>query len=147
MPCGDRERGLCDDEPMPRGGARLLVLCSATLVALLAAHDVTHVLDDGLDTRLDQLAVVALPQWLVLAIVMAIIVRGDRATSQTSALLLGISVTVGFAVVHLLPLTPAAFWDLQPSVVSWALAWVCAAGGLLLTVLAWPQRRQVRRTG
>jgi hypothetical protein len=129
---------------MPRGGARLLVLCSSTVVALLAAHDVTHVLDDGLDTRLDQLAVVALPQWLALAIVMAIIVRGDRAKSQTSALVLGISVTVGFVVVHLLPLSPAAFWDLQPSVVSWVLAWVAAAAGLLLTVLAWVKRRAAR---
>jgi hypothetical protein len=100
---------------MPRGGARSLVLWSWTVLALLAAHDVTHIVDDGLETRLRQLAFVALPQWLVLAIVMAIILRGDRAQSQTSAQLLGISVTVGFAVIHLLPFSPAAFWQLQPS--------------------------------
>ena len=126
---------------MPRGGARQFGPCSSTVLALLAAHDVTHILDDGLGMRLGQLAFVALPQWLVLAIVMAIILRGDHAQSQTAALLLGISVTVGFVVVHLLPSSPAAFWDLQPSVVSWVLAWVSAAVGLLLIALAWPHRR------
>ena len=126
---------------MPRGGARSFFLWSSIVLALLAAHDFTHLVDDGLETRLDQLAVVALPQWLVLAIVMAIIVRGDRAQSQTAALLLGISVTVGFLVVHLLPFSPAAYRDLQPSVVSWVLAWVPAIAGLLLAVLAWPRQR------
>ena len=43
---------------------------------------------------------------------------------------------VGFAVVHLLPLVPTAFWDLQPSVVSWVLAWLSAGAGLLLAMLA-----------
>jgi len=131
---------------MPRGGARSLVLWSWIVLALLAAHDVTHMVDDGLGTRLGQLAFVALPQWLVLAIVMAIILRGDRAQSRTSAQLLGISVTVGFAVIHLLPFSPAAFWQLQPSVVSWVLAWVSAAAALLLAVLAWPQQSAGHRT-
>ena len=131
---------------MSRGGARSLVLWSWTVLALLAAHDVTHIVDDGLETRLGQLAFVALPQWLVLAIVMAIIVRGDRPQSQTAAQLLGISVTVGFAVIHLLPFSPAAFWELQPSVVSWVLAWVSAAAALLLAVLAWPQQRAGNKT-
>jgi hypothetical protein len=126
---------------MPRGGARPLVLWSWVVLALLAAHDVTHMLDDGLQTPLGQLAFVALPQWLVLAAVMAIILRGDRARSQAAALLLGISVTVGFAVIHLLPFSPAAFWDLQPSVASWMLAWASAAAGLLLAALAWPRQR------
>ena len=126
---------------MPRGGARLLVLCSSIVLALLAGHDATHILDDGLQTRLDQLAIVAVPQWLVLAIVMGVILRGERGKSQTSALLLGISVTVGFVVVHLLPLSPAAFWGLRPSGVSWVLAWMSVVSGVLLVVLAWRQRR------
>lgn len=126
---------------MPRGGARSLVSWSWIVLALLAAHDVTHMLDDGLETPLYQFALVALSQWLVLAMVMAIILRGGRAQGQTAALVLGLSVTFGFAVIHLLPFSPAAFWDLQPSVASWTLAWVSAAAGLLLTVLAWPRQR------
>jgi hypothetical protein len=121
---------------MPRGGARPLVLWSWIVLALLAAHDVTPVVDDGLDTSLGQLAYVALPQWLALGIVMAIVLRGDPAQSRTAALVLGIGVAVGFAVIHLLPLSPAAFWELQPSVVSWVLAWLSAAAGLVLAALA-----------
>jgi hypothetical protein len=121
---------------MPRGGARPLVLWSWIVLALLAAHDVTHVVDDGLDTSLGQLAYVALPQWLALGIVMAIVLRGDPAQSRTAALVLGIGVAVGFAVIHLLPLSPAAFWELQPSVVSWVLAWLSAAAGPVLAALA-----------
>ena len=123
---------------MPRHGSRSLVLWSWAVLALLAAHDVTHLLDDGLETPLGQLALVALPQWLVLAVVMAVILRGDGSRSRAAALLLGMSVAVGFAVIHLLPFSPAAFWELEPSVVSWALAWVPAAVGLMLAALAWP---------
>src|SRR3954454_15158783 len=100
---------------MPRGGARPVVLWSWILLALVAAHDVTHVVDDGLETPLGQLAIVAIPQWLLLAVVMWIIVRGEPDSSRIAAVVLGISVAVGFAVVHLLPLAPAAYWDLQPS--------------------------------
>ena len=121
---------------MPRHGSRSLAVWSWAVLALLAAHDVTHVLDDGLRTPLGQLALVALPQWLALAIVMAVVLRGDRARSRTATLLLGMSVAVGFAVIHLLPFSPAAFWDLQPSVVSWALVWVPAAAGLVLVARA-----------
>ncbi len=128
---------------MPRHGSRSLASWSWTLLALLAAHDVSHVLDGGLETGIGQLAVVAVPQWLVLAAVMAVILRGDRARSRTSALLLGVGVAVGFAVVHLLPGSPAAFWELQPSVVSWVLAWVPVAVGLLLAALAWRRRATV----
>ena len=121
---------------MPRGGARSLVLWSWMLLALVAAHDVTHMADDGLETELGQLAAVAIPQWLVLAVLMAIVLRGDPAQGRTAALLLGGTVAVGFGVVHLLPFSPAAFWELQPSVVSWALAWAAIAAGFLLAVLA-----------
>jgi hypothetical protein len=138
---------LCEDHVMLRGGARSLLLWSWILLALVAAHDVTHLLDDGLETGLGQLALVALPQWLVLAVVMAIVLRGDWAHSRTAALLLGTSVAVGFGVVHLLPFAPAAFWDLQPSVVSWALAWASVAAGVLLAVLAWPRERVVDPAG
>lgn len=124
---------------MPRHGSRSLAVWSWVVLALLAAHDLTHALDDGLATRPGQLASVAVPQWLVLAAVMAVILRGDRARSRAAALLLGIAVAVGVALVHLLPVSPAAFWDLQPSVISWILAWVLAAVGLVLAALAWPQ--------
>ncbi len=120
---------------------RSVVAWSWVVVALLAAHDVTHLLDEGLETPLGQLALVAIPQWLALAVLMATVLRGSRGPSETAALLLGISVTLGFAVVHLLPFSAAAFWDLRPSVVSWVLAWASAAAGLLLVVLAWPRPR------
>jgi hypothetical protein len=129
---------------MPRDGTRSLVLWSWILLALVAAHDVTHMLDDGLDTGLGQLALVAIPQWIALAAITAVVLRGDPAHSRTAALLLGTSVAVGFVVVHLLPFSPAAFWDLQPSVVSWVLAWASIAAALLLAALAWPQRRAAR---
>ena len=128
---------------MPRGGARSLVLWAWILLALVAAHDVTHIVDDGLETGLGQLAAVAIPQWILLAMLIAIVLRGDRARGRTAALLLGASVALGFVAVHLLPLSPAAFWDLQPTVVSWALAWGSIAAGVLLTVLAWPRERLV----
>ena len=134
----------CEHDRMPHDGARSLVLWSWILLALVAAHDVTHMVDDGLDTGLGQLALVAIPQWVALAVVMAVVLRGDPAQSRTAALLLGMSVAVGFVVVHLLPFSPAAFWDLEPSVVSWVLAWASIAAGLLLAVLAWPQRRAAR---
>ena len=126
---------------MARDGARPLVLWSWIVLALVAGHDVTHIVDDGLETGLGQLALVALPQWVALAVVMAVVLRGESAHGRTAALLLGMSVAVGFALVHLLPFSPAAFWDLQPSVVSWALAWASIAAGLLLAALAWPQSR------
>jgi hypothetical protein len=120
--------------------ARSLGFWSAVLLGLLAAHDVTHLLDDGLDTSRGQLALVAVPQWLALGAVMAVILGRDPARSRIAALLLGLAVTAGFAVIHLLPSAPAAFWDLQPSGVSWLLAWVPAAGGLALAALAWSRR-------
>ena len=125
---------------MLRGDGRSLVLWSWVVLGLLAAHDLTHLLDEGLETGLGQLALVAIPQWLVLAVVMAVVLRGDRAQSRTAALVLGLAVAAGFAVVHLLPSSLAAYWDLQPSGVSWVLAWLPTAAGLLLAVGAWSQR-------
>jgi hypothetical protein len=125
-----------------RHRSRSLVAWSTLLLATLAAHDLTHALDDGLKTSLGQLALIAIPQWLVLAAVMAVIVRADRARSAAAATLLGIGVTVGFAVAHLLPFAGAPYWDLDPSAVSWLLAWLPAALGLALAALAWPQWRE-----
>lgn len=113
-----------------------VVACSWVLLALVAAHDVTHVLDDGLETSPGQLAIVAIPQWLVLAAVMAIVLRGDPGHSRAAAIVLGLSVAAGFGVVHLLPFSPAAFWDQQPSPVSWVIAWASVAVGVLLALLA-----------
>ena len=87
-----------------------VVACSWVLLALVAAHDVTHLVDGGLETSPGQLAIVAIPQWLVLAAVMAIVLRGDPAQRRAAALVLGLSVAAGFGVVHLLPFSPAAFW-------------------------------------
>ena len=125
---------------MPRHRSRSLAFWSWVLLALLAAHDVTHALDDGLQTGLGQLASVAIPQWLVLAAVMAMILRGAPAQSRGAPRGLGSSVTGGFAAIHLLPVALAAFWELKPSVLSWVLAWAPAAVGLGLAALAWPQR-------
>jgi len=122
-------------------GSRSLVAWSWVVLALLAAHDVTHALDDGLETGLGELAAVSLPQWLFLAVAMAVIVRGDPAHSRLAALLLGVGVAIGFAVIHLLPFAIAAYWDLHPSFLSWVLAWVPAVAGLTLAALAWQELR------
>ncbi len=115
---------------------RALVTWSWAVLALLAAHDLTHLLDGGMDTPLGALALVAIPQWLLLAAVMAIVVRGEPAASRAAALVLGLTVAVGFAVVHLLPFSPAAFWDLQPAAISWVLVWVSIGAGLWLAALS-----------
>jgi hypothetical protein len=125
---------------MSHAGDRSLVLWSWIVLALLAAHDVTHLADGGLDTSPAQLALVAIPQWLALAAVMAIVLRGTPEQSRTAAFVLGASVAVGFTLVHLLPGVLAAYWDLEPSAVSWALAWLPTAAGVLLAARAWSAR-------
>jgi hypothetical protein len=117
-------------------GHRSLVTWSWAVLALLAAHDLTHLLDDGMDTPLGALALVAIPQWLLLAAVMAIVVRGDPAASRAAALVLGLTVAVGFAAVHLLPFSPAAFWDVHPAAISWVIVWASIAAGLALAALS-----------
>ena len=116
-----------------------IVRWSWIVLVLLAAHDVTHLADGGLDTSPGQLALVAIPQWIVLALVMGIIVR-DPAHRRAAATVLGASVAVGFALVHLVPFSPTAYWDLEPSALSWALVWVPATAGLVLVALARPAR-------
>ena len=126
---------------MRRHASRPLVFWSALILILLAAHDLSHAFDDGLKTSLGALAVVAVPQWLALVIVMVVIVRGDPLRSALAALSLGVAVTVGFAAVHLLPFSPAAYWDLHPSAVSWVLVWAPLLAGAVLVTLAWQQWR------
>ena len=111
-----------------------MVWLAWVVLGLLAAHDVTHVLDDGLETPLGQLAVVAIPQWLFLAVAMTVVLRGEPAAARSAALLLGLSVAIGFAAVHLLPFSPAAYWDLDPSAISWFLAWAPPVAALVLVV-------------
>src|SRR5688500_14219727 len=113
-----------------------IVRWSWIVLALLAAHDVTHIADGGLETSPGQLALVAIPQWIVLAVVMSFILRSPGATRRTAALVLGVSVAAGFALVHLVPFSPTAYWDLDPSPLSWALVWVPSTAGLVLAVLA-----------
>jgi hypothetical protein len=120
-----------------------IVRWSWIVLALLAAHDVTHLADGGLDTSPGQLALVAIPQWIVLALVMSIIVR-DPAHRRSAAIVLGASVAAGFALVHLVPFSPTAYWDLEPSALSWALVWVPATAGLVLVVLARPARATLK---
>jgi hypothetical protein len=127
---------------MSRLASRSPVVWSAVLLALLAGHDLSHALDDGLETPLGQLALVAVPQWLALAALMAVVVRGDRVRSAVAAMLLGIGVAFGFTAIHLLPFSTASYWDLEPSVLSWLLAWLPAALGLALATLAWAQLRR-----
>ena len=130
---------------MASHGPRPLVLGAWVVLILLAAHDVTHVLDEGLETPLGQVALVAIPQWLFLAVAMTVVLRGDPAHSRIAALLVGFSVALGFAAIHLLPFSPAGYWDLRPSSISWVLAWMPAVAGLILAGMAWPRLRQPAR--
>ena len=116
---------------------RPLVVWSLVLLALLALHDLTHIVDDGLDTTVGQLALVATPQWIVLAVVTAVVIRGDAERSAIAAFLLGAGTAIGFAIVHLLPFALADYWGLEPSFASWLLAWVPTAVGVFLAVKAW----------
>ena len=120
---------------------RPLVALSAVLLVLLAGHDVTHAVDDGLRTGLGELALVAVPQWIVLAVVMAVMLRADRAWSALAALALGAGVVVGVVSVHLVPFALAPYDELDPSAASWALAWAPVAVGLVLAALAGRQWR------
>jgi hypothetical protein len=125
----------------PRSASHPLVLWSAIVLVLLAAHDLSHALDGGLDTSLGGLALVAVPQWAFLAVLMTVIVRGERRQSAGAALLLGAGVVLGFAAVHLLPFSPAAYWDLHPTPLSWVLVWLPLPAGLVLSTLAWREWR------
>src|SRR2546423_12953033 len=104
---------------MPRHAPRSLVIWSGTLLVALAGHDLSHALDGGLDTPLDQLALVAVPQWLLLAVVMAVVVRGGRARRAPAALLLRRGVTPGVAGAPLLPVSTRPHRDPQPALGSW----------------------------
>ena len=128
---------------MPSRVSPTLVAWSAALLALTAAHDASHLLDDGLETKPGQLALIAVPQWIALAAVMAVIVRGDRARGAMAAVLLGGAVALGFAVVHLVPELPASYWDLHPSAVSWALAVLPVFLGVAVAARAWSERPRV----
>ena len=125
----------------PRSASHPLVLWSSVVLLLLAAHDFSHALDGGLDTSLGALALVAVPQWAFLAVLMAVIVRGEPRQAAGAAMLLGAGVVLGFAAVHLLPFSPAAYWDLHPTPLSWVLVWLPLAPGLVLAALAWREWR------
>ena len=114
-----------------------LIIWSAVLLGLLFAHDLTHVFDSGLNTKLSQLALVAIPQWAVIAGVMLVVVRGEPRHSALAALLLGFGTAIGFALIHLAPFAPASYQNLSPSTISWALALIPPAVGLYLGVLGW----------
>lgn len=124
--------------------SRPVVLWSWVLLALLAAHDLTHLFDDGLDTSAGQLALVAVPQWIAIAVVMAVVLRAGRTWSAAAALALGLAAAIGVAVVHLLPFALAAYEDLDPSAASWALAWIPTGVALLVAALA---LRELRAQG
>jgi hypothetical protein len=128
---------------MPHRSRRSVLLWAGVLLALIAAHDLTHALDDGLRTSLGQLALVAVPQWLAIAAIVAFGLRGDGGRATAVALLLGLGATVGFVVVHLLPFSPAPYWDLDPSGASWLLVWLPAAVGLAVAAVAWRGRRRL----
>ena len=127
---------------MPRHVSRSLAAWTGALLVLLAAHDLSHALDDGLETKLGQLALVAVPQWLAIAAVTAVIIRADQARATAAAMLLGSAVAVGFVAIHLLPVSTASYWDLHPSAVSWAVAVVPAGVGIVVAALAWSERQR-----
>ena len=124
------------DAGMPRHASRTIGLLTWALLALIAAHDATHLFDDGLETSAGQLALVATPQWIVIAAVVAVILRGRAERAAIAALLLGAGTVLGFAIVHLLPFALAPYDELEPSAVSWVLVWVPTAAAVALAAAA-----------
>ena len=110
------------------------------LMALLLGHDLSHAFDDGLETSLTGLLLVAVPQWLALAAVMAIVLRADRSMAHVAAVLFGLGVSLGLVAVHLLPVSVAPYEELDPSAISWLLAWLPAVVGVVLAGLAVARR-------
>lgn len=121
---------------MPDAVSPRLLAAVAALLALLAGHDLSHAFDDGLDTSASGLLLVAVPQWLVLAVVLVVVVRGGRLRGAQMALALGIGAVVGFTAVHVLPFAPAPYQDLDPSRISWALLWLPTVVGAVVAVFA-----------
>jgi hypothetical protein len=118
-----------------------LIVWTAVVLVLLAGHDLTHALDDGLETSLGALAAIAVPQWLLLAAAVWTIARGDRTLAAGAALVVGATVVVGFAAVHVVPFSPVAYWDLHPSTLSWVLVFAPLIAGVVLTAIAWREWR------
>ena len=129
---------------MPRHLPRAVGLVVWALLALLLAHDVSHLVDEGLDTSAGQLALVAIPQWLAIAGVVWVVLRGEMLAASGAALLLGVGVAIGFAVIHLAPFALASYDELDPSAASVALAWVPLAVGLVLAALGWAALARAR---
>ena len=129
---------------VPRRVPTPIVAWSGVLLALLAGHDLTHAFDDGLRTDLGALVLVAVPQWIASIVVLAVMLRADRSRAATMALLLGAATVVGVVAVHLLPVSSASYWELDPSPVSWLFAWVPPVVGLVLAGLALRERSRAR---
>ena len=124
--------------------SRRLTASVVVLLGLLAAHDLTHAFDDGLETSLGGLALVAIPQWIVLAVVLVLILRSERVRGAQLSLALGLGATVGFATVHLLPFAPAPYQDLDPSPLSWLFLVLPTVLGVVVSALAWAEWRALR---
>ena len=74
-----------------------LALWSWVVLGLLAAHDLTHLLDDGLGHVARPARARRDPAVDRLGVVMAIVLRGDETHRPMAALALGVSVVLGFA--------------------------------------------------
>jgi hypothetical protein len=108
----------------------------ATLVVLLVAHDVDHVVHEDRLGHLTWVFWVLVPfQYATYAAVLTLLVRGHR-HAPTLVALVGLTTLLGFPLAHLVPFGPLPYSEGHPLAISWALVYVPMAVALATLVAA-----------
>jgi hypothetical protein len=114
----------------------LLLPLTATYVALVALHDVDHVVSaDRLGGVPPRFGLILAVQYALLAGFAVLIRRGDR-LGAGAALLLGLGGVAVFAGAHLLPFGPLPYGEHDPAAISWAALFVPMAVAAALATAA-----------
>src|SRR5215216_7784532 len=97
----------------------LLIATTVAYVALVAAHDLDHIVNEGNLYDLPAFFWVLLPfQYAVILGVAALVIRRDR-RGPLLAGVLGLLAAVLFVVLHAVPFGPAAYSDTDAGFVDW----------------------------
>ena len=126
-------------QPRPDSDDRLwsiVTILYIIVVALIAAHDIDHVVEEDRLVELPTLFWVFLPfQYAVLIGGIALVLRRDAPAPDFVAALSAVTI-VGFAGIHLVPGSIGPYADYDPSWVSWTLVFVPIAAALACLVAA-----------